>query len=401
MELAAAVAGILSCLCPKNVIQETTGQQCKYLDYNAKAKIEELRSKVEELRALVADVNKKLEETCLQEGKEPTEQVKLWLRKVQSFDNDKLNKLLSWEEKRCLCGCLPDYYSRMKFGKLNERKNQEVDELLRRGQFQDDALAHLLLENIKMLPVTAAVVNETTKRKLEEIWEHLMADYEVQRIGVYGMGGVGKTTILKEINNRLKKVMTDGMITCFDNVVWVTIPKESNPEKLQMAIAKAVRLNLPEDWNMMDKAAELLKALQRRKRLLLIIDDVWTPFSLEDIGIPAPTRANGCKLIITTRSLRVCRGMETNKEVEVKVLSEEESWTLFTDKVGSVALQNPVITVLAREIAKEFGGLPLAIITVGRALRKVSNELEWRNALTALRGSAANVGGMEELVMKD
>ncbi|KAL6211690.1 hypothetical protein ACLB2K_016913 [Fragaria x ananassa] len=87
--------------------------------------------------------------------------------------------------------------------------------------------------------------------------------------------------------------MTDGMITCFDNVFWVTIPKESNPEKLQMAIAKAVRLNLPEDWNMMDKAAELLKALQRRKRLLLLIDDVWTPFSLENIGIPALTRANG------------------------------------------------------------------------------------------------------------
>ncbi|KAL6213445.1 hypothetical protein ACLB2K_012892 [Fragaria x ananassa] len=101
-------------------------------------------------------------------------------------------------------------------------------------------------------------------KQLKESWkgygEHLMADYEVQRIGVYGMGGVGKTTILKEINNRLKKVMTDGMITCFDNVVWVTIPKESNPEKLQMAIAKAVRLNLSEDWNMMDKAAELLKA---------------------------------------------------------------------------------------------------------------------------------------------
>ncbi|PRQ23174.1 putative P-loop containing nucleoside triphosphate hydrolase, leucine-rich repeat domain, L [Rosa chinensis] len=398
MELAAAIAGILSCACPKNVIQETTGQHCKYLHYNAKAKIDELRSKMEELRALVADVKRKLEDTCLQEGKEPTEQVKLWLRHVQSFDNEKLNKLLCWEEERCLCGCLPDYCSRMKLGKLIERRIQKVDELLRRGQFQDDALAHLLLENIKMLPMTVAVGHETTKRKLEEIWEHLMAGYEVQRIGVYGMGGVGKTTILKEINNRLKKEMTEGMITCFDNVVWVTIPKESNPEKLQMAIAKAVRLNLPEDWNMMDKAAELLKSLQRRKRLLLIFDDVWTPFSLEDIGIPAPTRANGCKLILTTRSLKVCRGMETNKEVEVKVLSEEESWTLFTDKVGSVVLQNPEIKIIAREIAKEFGGLPLAIITVGRALRKVSNEIEWQNALTALRCSAANVEGMEELV---
>ncbi|XP_050363111.1 disease resistance protein At4g27190-like [Argentina anserina] len=398
MECVPVVVAILSCLCSKNVIQQRAGRHCKYFDYNAKAKIEELRSKMEELRALVADVNTKLEETCLQEGKEPTEQVKLWLRTVQSFDNEKLNSLLSWQEKRCSFGCLPNYFSRMKLGKLVERRIQEVDELLRRGQFQDDSLAHLLLENIKMLPVTVAVNSETSKKKLEEIWEHLIADYEVQRIGVFGMGGVGKTTILKEINNRLKKVMTEGMITCFDNVVWVTIPKESNPEKLQMAIAQAVRLNLPEDWNMMDKAAELQKALQRRKRLLLILDDVWIPFSLEDIGIPTPTRANGCKLILTTRSLRVCRGMETNKEVEVKVLSEAESWTLFTDKVGSVVLQDPNISNLARAMVKEFGGLPLAIITVGRALRKVSDEVEWRNALTSLRGSAANVEGMEELV---
>ncbi|PRQ23176.1 putative P-loop containing nucleoside triphosphate hydrolase, leucine-rich repeat domain, L [Rosa chinensis] len=392
-------ATILSCLCPINVLQETTAQRCSYLNKNPKEKIEELRSKIEELRALFEDVNRKLKHACIQERKAPTAQVKLWLENVQKFDNNERRDLLSQEEKRCLCRYLPNYASRRKLGKLVEKTIKMVDELLRKGQLiKDDSLTYLLVENVKALPTTVIVSNESTKRTIGEIWRHLTADHEVKKIGVYGIGGVGKTTIMKEINNQLKREMEEKKITCFDNVIWITMPKSSNSEKLQKTIAKSVSLHLLDHWDTMENAAALLEALTRRKKLLLIFDDVWTGFSLENVGIPEPTGENGCKFILTTRSLRVCRAMETDKEVEVKMLSEDETWSLFSEKVGSTVLQKTEIYVLARKVAKEFGGLPLAIVTVGRALRKVENEMGWQNALTALRESAANVEGMEEMV---
>ncbi|KAJ1434789.1 P-loop containing nucleoside triphosphate hydrolase [Sesbania bispinosa] len=101
------------------------------------------------------------------------------------------------------------------------------------------------------------------------------------------------------------------------------------------------------------RAAALFEAFKRRSRFALILDDLWEPFSLERVGIPIPTIENGCKLLITTRRLSVCRGMETDQDVKVKVLTENEAWNLFRDKVGEAALASPDIQQIAKLVAKE------------------------------------------------
>ncbi|XP_054792834.1 probable disease resistance protein At4g27220 [Prosopis cineraria] len=90
--------------------------------------------------------------------------------------------------------------------------------------------------------------------------------------------------------------------------------------------------------------------------------------------------------------------METDKDVEVEVLSEEEAWDLFKDKVGEQVLSNANIQSIAREVAKECGGLPLAIVAVGRALRNTTNIREWENALAELRTSSTGIHTIDEVV---
>ncbi|XP_028766524.1 probable disease resistance protein At1g12290 [Neltuma alba] len=91
--------------------------------------------------------------------------------------------------------------------------------------------------------------------------------------------------------------------------------------------------------------------------------------------------------------------MEIDKDVEVKVLEDDEAWNLFKDKVGEeLVLSDPDLQSIAMEVAKECGGLPLAIIAIGRALRNTTSIREWQNALEELRTSSDGIYNIDEAV---
>ena len=82
---------------------------------------------------------------------------------------------------------------------------------------------------------------------------------------------------------------------------------------------------------------------------------MWENFSLEEVGIPEPTASNGSKLVLTPRSLDVCRHMDC---------PEVDAWALFLNKVGRSLTSFAVLVSVARSVAEHSAGLPLAIIMV-------------------------------------
>ncbi|KAF8411075.1 hypothetical protein HHK36_003614 [Tetracentron sinense] len=397
MEVANLVVGIMGCLCAQTGSEKLAGSN--YLE-RPQVKLESLKKRMEMLIAREKSINKKLEEARVNEGKEPNAEVVLWLKDVQKTKLDLVGCIVEGiaGDKRCLNECFPNYYSRVKQGKRIEKKMKEVDEVLNRGNFTDDSLADFPLQMGKRLPETIWQ-STTTSKVIEDIWKFLMND-DVRRIGIYGMGGVGKTTIMTHIHNRLRAEVT----APFDNIIFVTVSRVVSSEpreklaKLQNDIAKKVKLDLSKDDDGISRAASLLEALERRKRIVLILDDMWDAFPIEEIGIPKPTKENGCKLVLTTRLRGVCRGMEA-EEVEVKVFSEEDAWDLFRDKVGDDVLESSEIRSIAKEVAKECAGLPLAIVTVGLALRNENNVMDWKNAWLELRNSTLNIEGIQDKVI--
>ncbi|XP_022734100.1 probable disease resistance protein At1g12280 [Durio zibethinus] len=140
-------------------------------------------------------------------------------------------------------------------------------------------------------------------------------------IGLYGVGGVGKTRLLTEINNKIG-VSSGG----FDVVIWVVVGK------VQDDIAKRIGLF---NGNWSDKAPEEKAAdiygILREKKFVLLLDDIWERVDLSKIGIPVPNQENDSKLIFTTRSTEVCGQMRAHKKIEVQCLPEEEAWKLFEE----------------------------------------------------------------------
>ncbi|KAF8008947.1 hypothetical protein BT93_J0061 [Corymbia citriodora subsp. variegata] len=231
--------------------------------------------------------------------------------------------------------------------------------------------------------------SETMARVLE-----LLQEDEVRRIGIWGMGGVGKSYLVKNLNNKLSS--TSSSQQPFSLVIWATVSKTTSSRQLDVKNLQnkiVDRLNLKEEETMERTAKQLLKRLGREK-FLLILDDVWETINLDLVGIPRPETHLGSKIILTSRSLDVCRTMMTDVEVKVEVLTDEEAWELFKEHAGEVAdLQS--IKPLAEAVCKECGKLPLALITVGSAMRRKTRVGLWEDAIDELRMSRPSIHGIE------
>ncbi|KAI9186444.1 hypothetical protein LWI28_017310 [Acer negundo] len=208
----------------------------------------------------------------------------------------------------------------------------------------------------------------------------------------------GKTTLVKNLNNKLESTSPE---CCFGIVMWVTVSKELDLIRIQKEIAKRLHLEVEDGVSMERLAIRLHQRLRHEKKFLLIFDDVRETIDLDCLGVPQPEIHSGSKIIVISRSLEVCRMMKIEFEAAVKVdvLNDEEAWQLFKQNSGMVATLEH-IEPLAKAVAKECSGLPLAITIVGAAMRgKTMIEL-WKDALNELRRSVPFIGGIENKVYK-
>ncbi|XP_034695233.1 disease resistance protein SUMM2-like [Vitis riparia] len=127
----------------------------------------------------------------------------------------------------------------------------------------------------------------------------------------------------------------------------------------------------------------------------MLLDDVWERLDLQKVGVPYPNSQNKSKVILTTRSLDVCRDMEAQKSLKVECLTEDEAINLFKKKVGETALNSHSdIPQLAEIAAKECQGLPLAIVTIGRAMADKKTPQKWEQAIQMLKTYPSKFSGM-------
>ncbi|KAH7835940.1 hypothetical protein Vadar_031309 [Vaccinium darrowii] len=339
------------------------------------------------LSAQEDDINRQITSAEHRPWKRRKTEVEVWLRDVQLLKDDvqRLDQEIDGER---------NFFSCLRLGKRITEKIQEVEKLREKGRAFNDLLVDEFPTGKLSMPLTEDFVDSTEARNVERVWDCLMNN-EDRRIAVFGMGGVGKTTIMKHIHNRPLEEM--GM---FDSVFWVTVSKPFNITNLQSDIAKELNFSLLDDKDVTRRAKQLQAVLCRWKRYVLIIDDLWEVFLLEGVGIPKPTGSNGCKLVLTTRLLEVCRGMRC-KTVKVELLKEEEALTLFLRKaVENVTVLAPEVKDIATQIAKKCACLPLAIVTVAGSLQGLEGTREWRNALAELISSTKDANDRESEVFE-
>ncbi|GKB88979.1 disease resistance protein-like protein isoform X1, partial [Tanacetum coccineum] len=212
-----------------------------------------------------------------------------------------------------------------------------------------------------------------------EIMESLK-DESVFVLGVCGMGGVGKTTMAKEVAARAK------LEHLFDVVVMVDVTQAPKKKTIQTSIAELLGLKLQEE-SLAVRAARISARLKMLTRVLIILDDIWTRLDLEELGIPfgSERQLQGCKILLTSRSISACNQMRSDRIFKISEMPPNEAWLLFERTADKKLHPDPNLHQVARDIVEECGGLPLAIVTIARALESENDKSMWDDALQRLR----------------
>ncbi|XVF45959.1 hypothetical protein PTKIN_Ptkin02bG0249600 [Pterospermum kingtungense] len=250
---------------------------------------------------------------------------------------------------------------------------QEVQRLVEEGDFHGStflvdkppqAVVTLSAPDIKGFP--------TLERPLQEILQLLRSE-KIKGISIFGTVGVGKSTIMKNLNNH------EEVAKLFDVVIWVNMSRDRHKEELQLDIAQRLKLNVDGVMYHGEVARMISEELSDQKYLLLL-DEVTDSIDLLSIGVP--DNSNGSKVVLTTEFRHVCSLM-TDRMVKVDRLSSVEAWGMF-QQIAAEKIDLPDVEPVARMVAEECDRLPLVIRTVASSFKLKDSDSEWRNGLREL-----------------
>ncbi|XP_062005046.1 disease resistance protein At4g27190-like isoform X1 [Rosa rugosa] len=342
---------------------------------HCKSNLHTLKTRVDELKATRGRMHNDIV-AAERKGEIIQPDVVLWMTESDEITG-KAEELLNDDQAKmkCLLGFCPNLLTRHQLSRKSTKLVEVVVELNGKGVFPSISIGgraeEVFLKSTKV-PEAFDSRNLTIKGIIDEL-----SNPDTNKIGVYGIGGVGKTTLVEEV---VRRVMEDKL---FDDVVMVRDVKE-NPDigRIQKEIAEKLDMdsNALESRSIADKARRICGRISN-KNTLIVLDDIWSYVDLKAVGLPDVAT---CKVLLTSRIKELLYNkMGTQKNFQLANLEENECWQLFESKAGEVVRDQRIRTVAA-QVANRCGGLPILVVTVASALKE-STLPEWRNALKRLK----------------
>lgn len=332
--------------------------------------VRNLHDKKEELVLRQRSVNERMKE-ARRKTEIIEEAVERWMKDANNVLKEVENLEVKTEEnKRCYRGGPFQYFLAKEVASVTEKI-----EMLNTNSYKLEPFSRRTeLPGMKYFSSKNFVYSKSTEYAYNKLMEAL-EDEKSHMIGFHGMGGAGKSTLVKEVGKKAEE------LHLFDKVVMAVVSHNPQVTNIQGQIADRLDLILREETPI-GRAQRLSTSLQNGKTLV-ILDDVWEKLDFEAIGIPPC-----CTVLLTTRGRNVCVSMNCQVTVELSLLDEEEAWTLFK-RCADIIDDSPYALKLKnvpRKIAKKCKGLPIAVVTMASMLRGKEVE-EWELALLRLEES--------------
>ncbi|AAD50046.1 Very similar to disease resistance proteins [Arabidopsis thaliana] len=245
------------------------------------------------------------------------------------------------------------------------------------------------------------------EQSLEKLVNDLVSGGEKLRVtSICGMGGLGKTTLAKQIFHHHK------VRRHFDRFAWVYVSQDCR----RRHVWQDIFLNLSyKDENQRilslrdEQLGEELHRFLKRNKCLIVLDDIWGKDAWDCLKHVFP-HETGSEIILTTRNKEVALYADPRGVLhEPQLLTCEESWELL-EKISLSGRENiePMLVKKMEEIGKQIvvrcGGLPLAITVLGGLLATKSTWNEWQRVCENIKSYVSNGGssnGSKNMLVAD
>ncbi|KAL3619504.1 hypothetical protein CASFOL_037074 [Castilleja foliolosa] len=200
-----------------------------------------------------------------------------------------------------------------------------------------------------------------------EIMEKLKGDRcDRQVIPIVGMGGIGKTTLARNIYAR--KLIKEHFIIC----VWATISQQYNTREILRELCfQATKMDKEKLSGMSeDELGQRLYKHMSGRRFLVVMDDMWSIEAWDEIQQFFPDNGNGSRIMVTTRLSELSSQLNNNSSLHMNFLDEATSWDLFSKTVFGEKSCPDELMKIGKKIVDNCRGLPLSIAVVGGLLKK-------------------------------
>ncbi|KDO55760.1 hypothetical protein CISIN_1g000692mg [Citrus sinensis] len=202
-------------------------------------------------------------------------------------------------------------------------------------------------------------------------------DSSFRLIPIVGMGGIGKTTLAREVYN-------DKSVEDFDPKAWVCVSDDFDVLRISKVILESITLS-PCELKDLNSVQLKLKEALFKKKYLIVLDDVWSKsYDLwQALKSPFMVGAPDSRIIVTTRSVDVALTMGSGGYCELKLLSDDDCWSVFVKHAfeSRDAGTHENLESIRQKVVEKCKGLPLAARALGGLLRSRQRFVEWDDIL--------------------
>ncbi|KAF7851447.1 hypothetical protein BT93_L3875 [Corymbia citriodora subsp. variegata] len=201
-------------------------------------------------------------------------------------------------------------------------------------------------------------------------------------IGIFGMGGIGKTTLAKVIYNQLSN---DFVHQSFLADIRETAHRHGIPQVQKQLIKEVLQIE-HQVWNV-DVGISLIKLKLKGKKVLIVLDDIDHKDQLNALARERNWFTSGSIIIVTTRNKAILdqSEFEVDYKYELNEIDETHSLLLFNRHAFRMNHSLKDFEGISRDIISTMGGLPLALEVIGSYLYGKTNQKVWQNMLEKLR----------------
>ncbi|XP_039033305.1 putative disease resistance protein At1g50180 [Hibiscus syriacus] len=331
------------------------------------------------------------------------ERIRLWVAEIRELAYDAEDVIedfslrIGSKKKAGLSGCIERSACILNEGWTLHETRSKIEEIFEKIL---DLVRRLQVYGVKGLRHGDGSSSSIARRELRKPYPHIIDQSYVDRndgdidklvsklveegtqckvVSIWGMGGLGKTTLAKKLYDHHSRVTSH-----FEHRAFVFVSQQFQTRKVWEDILSGLGKFGENDSKLNDEAlASKLSDLLKLEKCLVILDDVW---STEDWGRlkPALPVARGIhsnsKILLTSRNKEIVSHADASVySYELPILNDEESWELF-QKIVFPPSDSTVDDKkeLGKVIVEQCGGLPLAIVVLGGILATKSSLNEWQ-----------------------